>query len=111
MIDILAVLVVFAIYFSWIIWIVDLFSRSTETQTRLSAVNPKMIEPDVACTTRPVINDGFSTTSGDDLNQQSFLRLMAKVEEKNLILLEKERLENELSLLQSQLTDSDSKLR
>jgi hypothetical protein len=109
-------LAVFAIYFALIIWIVDLFSRSTETQTRLSAGNPKMIKPDVVCTnkhalTRPVINDGFSTTSGDDLNQQSFLRLKAKVEEKNLILLENERLANELSLLQSKLTDSSSKLQ
>ncbi|EFX85997.1 hypothetical protein DAPPUDRAFT_98362 [Daphnia pulex] len=64
------------------------------------------------CVTGPVINDGISTTSGEDLNNQSFLRLMAKVNEKNLIVLENERLANELSLLQSQLTtDSNSKLQ
>ncbi|EFX65574.1 hypothetical protein DAPPUDRAFT_117170 [Daphnia pulex] len=94
----------------------DFFSRMTESQTRHSAVNLNNIEPDVACSNqhalpRPVINDGFSTTSGEDLNNQSFLRLMATVEEKNLIVLEKERIANELSLVQTQLTDSHSKLR
>ncbi|EFX68298.1 hypothetical protein DAPPUDRAFT_260344 [Daphnia pulex] len=91
----------------------DFFSRMTESQTRHSAVNLINIEPDFACSNqhalpRPVINDGFSTASGEDLNNQSFLRLM---DETNLIVLEKERLANELSLVQSQLTDSHSKLR
>jgi hypothetical protein len=63
------------------------------------------------CVTGPVISDRISTPSGEDLNNQSFLRLMAKVNEKNLIVLENERLANELSLVQSQLTDSHSKLR
>ncbi|EFX68322.1 hypothetical protein DAPPUDRAFT_114611 [Daphnia pulex] len=94
----------------------DFFSRMTESQTRRSAVNLNKIKPDVACSnqhalTRPVINDGFSTSSGEDLNNQSFLRLMATVEEKNLIALENQRLANELSLAQSQLTDSSSKLQ
>jgi chromosome segregation ATPase len=89
-----------------------IISRLTESPTRHSADNLNMIKPDFACTNqhalpRPVINDGFSTPSGEDLNNQSFLRLM---EENNLIVLEKERLENELSLVQSQLTDSHSKL-
>ncbi|EFX89187.1 hypothetical protein DAPPUDRAFT_232780 [Daphnia pulex] len=88
-------------------------NRMTESQTRHSAVNLNNIEPDVACSNqhalpRPVINDGFSTTSGEDLNNQSFLRLM---DEKNLIELDKERIANELSLVQTQLTDSHSKLR
>jgi hypothetical protein len=63
------------------------------------------------CVTGPVISDGISTTSGEDLNNQSFLRLKAKVDEKNLIDLDTERLANELSLVQSQLTDSHSKVR
>jgi hypothetical protein len=63
------------------------------------------------CVTGPVISDRISTPSGEDLNNQSFLRLMAKVNEKNLIVLENERLANELSLVQSQLTDSLSKVR
>ncbi len=87
-------------------------SRLTESPTRHSADNLNKIKPDVACSNqhaipRPVINDGFPTASGEDLNNQSFLRLMA---ENNLIVLENERLENELSLVQSQLTDSHSKL-
>jgi hypothetical protein len=36
---------------------------------------------------------------------------MAKDADKNLTVLENERLENELSLLQSKLTDSSSKLK
>ena len=96
--------------------IMDFFRRMTESQTRRSAANLNKIKPDVACTNqhalpRPVINDGFSTASGEDLNNQSFLRLKAKVDENNLIVLENERLANELSLVQSQLTDSHSKLR
>ncbi|EFX66492.1 hypothetical protein DAPPUDRAFT_116338 [Daphnia pulex] len=80
--------------------------------TQLSAVNPNKIEPGVLCVSGPVISDGISTTSGDDLNQPRFLRSMAKMtDEINLILLENERLANELSLLQSQLTDSNSKLQ
>jgi chromosome segregation ATPase len=52
------------------------------------------------------------TTSEDNLNQQTILRFMGKViEENNEILLDKERLTNQVSLLQSQLTDSNSKLR
>ncbi len=71
-----------------------------------------MIEPEVQCITGTVIIDGILTTSGDNLNQQWFPRLMAKVmDEKNLILLEKERLVNQLCLLQSQLTDSNYKLQ
>ncbi|EFX65575.1 hypothetical protein DAPPUDRAFT_264514 [Daphnia pulex] len=91
----------------------DFISRLlTESQTRLSAVNLNKIEPDNFCTTKPVIDDGFMTTSEDKLNQQTILRFMAKViEENNQILLEKERLTNQVSLLQSQLTDSNSKLR
>ncbi len=109
MMDILIV-AIFAFLLNLIImWIMDLFSRSTESQTRLSAVNPNKIEPNVNYATTPAINDEFSTTSGEDLNNQSFLRLMA--EEKNLIVLENESLVNELSLVQSQLTDSHSKLR
>jgi hypothetical protein len=96
--------------------IMDFFRRMTESQTRRSAANLNKIKPDAACTNqhalpRPVINDGFSTASGEDLNNQSFLRLKAKVDENNLIVLENERLANELSLVQSQLTDSHSKLR
>ncbi|EFX83082.1 hypothetical protein DAPPUDRAFT_100994 [Daphnia pulex] len=107
---------IFAFLFFWIMWMMDLFSRMTESQTRHSAANLNKIKPDAACTKqhalpRLVINDGFSTPSGEDLNNQSFLRLKAKVDEKNLIVLEKERLANELSLVQSQLTDSHSKLR
>ncbi len=45
------------------------------------------------------------------MNQQSCLPLMAKDDDQNLTALEKERLENELSLLQSKLTDSSSKLQ
>jgi hypothetical protein len=86
-------------------------SRSTESQTRLSAVNLKMIEPDVLCATKLAIDKGLSTPSGDDLNQQSCLPLMAKDDDKNLTVLENERLENELSLHQSKLTDSSSKLQ
>ncbi|EFX66397.1 hypothetical protein DAPPUDRAFT_263172 [Daphnia pulex] len=94
----------------------DFFRRMTESQARRSAVNLNKIKPDVACSNqhalpRPEINDGFSTASGEDLNNQSFLRLKAKVDENNLIVLENERLANELSLVQSQLTDSHSKLR
>ncbi|XP_046458799.1 uncharacterized protein LOC124205414 [Daphnia pulex] len=90
----------------------DSFHRSTETQIQLLAVNPKKIEPEVNCAAKSVINKGFSSTSGNELNQQSFLRLMAKViDEKKLKILDKERLVNELSLLQSQLTDSNSKLQ
>jgi hypothetical protein len=112
MIDILAVTILAFVLNLIIMWIMDFFSRPSEIQTRLSAVNLNNIEPDV-CTKqhvlpRPVINDGFSTASGEDLNNQSFLRLKA---ETNLIVLEKERLSNELSLVQSQLTDSHSKLR
>ena len=96
------------------LWIMEFFSRMTESQTRRSAANLNKIKPDVACTKqhalpRPEINDGFSTANGEDLNNQSFLRL--KEDEKNLIELEKERIANELSLVQSQLADSDSKLR
>ncbi|EFX65570.1 hypothetical protein DAPPUDRAFT_264520 [Daphnia pulex] len=86
----------------------NLLSRSTEKQTRLSAVNLNNIEPDVNFATNPVVDQKFSTASGV-LNNQSFHRLMA--DENNLIVLEKERLANELSLVQSQLTDSHSKLR
>ncbi|XP_046639648.1 paramyosin-like [Daphnia pulicaria] len=94
----------------------DFFRRMTESKTRRSAANLNKIKPDVACSNqhalpRPVINDGLSTASGEDLNNQSFLRLKAKVDENNLIVLENERLANELSLVQSQLTDSHSKLR
>ncbi|XP_046443776.1 synaptonemal complex protein 1-like [Daphnia pulex] len=70
-----------------------------------------MIIPDRYCATKPATNDEFSTPSGDDLNQQSCLPLMAKDDDKNQTVLENERLENELSLLQSQLTDSSSKLK
>ncbi|XP_046649303.1 uncharacterized protein LOC124340741 [Daphnia pulicaria] len=70
-----------------------------------------MIEPDVLCATKLEIDKGLSTPSGDDLNQQSCLPLMAKDDDKNLTVLENERLENELSLLQSKLTDSSSKLQ
>jgi hypothetical protein len=109
MIDILAVTILAFVLNLIIMWIMNLFSRSTEIQTRLSAVNLKKIEPEVNYATNPVIDQEFSTASGEDLNNQSFLRLMA--EEKNLIVLEKERLANELSLVQSQLTDSHSKLQ
>ncbi len=86
--------------------------QSNETRIQLLVVNQKKIEPDVNYVTEPVITDGISTTSGEDLTQQSFLRLMAKViDEKNLILLKTERLTNELSLLKSQLTDINSKLQ
>ncbi|EFX66398.1 hypothetical protein DAPPUDRAFT_332197 [Daphnia pulex] len=115
MMDMLAVTLL-AIQFVLVIWIINLLCRSTEKQTRHSSANLNKIRPDVACTKqhalpRPVINDGFSTASGEDLNNQSCLRLKAKVDENNLIVLEKERLANELSLVQSQLADSDSKLR
>jgi hypothetical protein len=83
----------------------------TETPTQLSAVNLKMIEPDVLCATKLAIDKGVSIPSGDDLNQQSCLPLMAKDDDKNQTVLENERLENESSLLQSQLTDSSSKLQ
>ncbi|XP_046439456.1 centromere-associated protein E-like [Daphnia pulex] len=94
----------------------DFFRRMTESPTRHSSANLNKIKPDVACSNqhalpRPVINDGLSTASGEDLNNQSFLRLKEKVDEKNLIELENQRLANELSLVQSQLTDSHSKLR
>ncbi|XP_046639629.1 centromere-associated protein E-like [Daphnia pulicaria] len=94
--------------------IMDFFRRMTESQTRRSAANLNKIKPDAACTNqhalpRPVINDGFSTASGEDLNNQSFLRL--KEDETNLIELENQRLANELSLVQSQLTDSHSKVK
>jgi chromosome segregation ATPase len=90
----------------------DFISRLTESQTRLSAVNLNKIEPDNFCTTKPIIDDGLITTSEDKLNQLTILRFMAKIiEENNQILLEKERLTNQISLLQSQLTDSNSKLR
>jgi DNA repair exonuclease SbcCD ATPase subunit len=97
----------------------NILCRSTEKQTRHSSANlnkRNKIKPDVACNNqhalpRPVINDEFSTASGEDLNNQSFLQLKAKVDENNLIVLEKERLANELSLVQSQLTDSHSKLQ
>ena len=50
--------------------------RNIEDRDRqLSAVNPKKIEPNVNCATQTVINDGISTTSKEDLTQQSFLRL------------------------------------
>jgi hypothetical protein len=92
-IDMLAVTLL-AIQFVLVIWIINLLCRSTESQTRHSAVNlnkRNKIKPDVACSNqhalpRPVINDGFSTASGEDLNNQSFLRL--KEEETNLIELE-----------------------
>jgi hypothetical protein len=117
--DILVVVTILACLIVLIIWIMNLLCRSTESPTRHSAANlnkRKKIKPDVACTKqhalpRPVINDGFSTASGEDLNNQSFLRLKAKVDETNLIELEKERIANELSLVQSQLTDSHSKVR
>ncbi|EFX66401.1 hypothetical protein DAPPUDRAFT_116390 [Daphnia pulex] len=114
--DILAVTILAFVLNLIIMWIMDFFSRMTESQTRHSAVNLNKIKPDVACTNqhalpRPVINDGFSTASGEDLNNQSFLPLKAKVDEKNLIVLENQRLANELSLVQSQLTDSSSKLQ
>jgi peptidoglycan hydrolase CwlO-like protein len=89
-------------------------TRSTETQTRRSVVTPKMIIPDRYCATKPAINDELSTPIGDDdLNQHNCLHhLMDKVfNEKTQILLEKERLANELSRLQYQLMDSNSKLR
>jgi hypothetical protein len=86
-------------------------SRLTETPTRLSAVKLKMIEPDVNYATKLAFDKGVSTPKGNDLNQQSCLPLMAKDDDKNLTVLENERLENELSLLQSQLTDSSSKLK
>ncbi|EFX68816.1 hypothetical protein DAPPUDRAFT_329741 [Daphnia pulex] len=142
--------------------------RLTVKQTRRSADNLNMIEPDFACTNqhalpRPVINDGFSTASGEDLNNQSFLRLMDETNlinvhdelattknelennkremtditeknlsltdensrlkrkidrdrirssnraiEKNLILLHKERLVNHVNLLQAQLTSNSN---
>ncbi|EFX65569.1 hypothetical protein DAPPUDRAFT_264522 [Daphnia pulex] len=102
--------------FALSILIMNLLSRPTEKQTRHSAVNlnkRNKIKPDVACSNqhalpRPAINDEFSTPNGEDLNNQSFLRLM---DEKNLIVLENQRLANELSLVQSQLTDSHLKLR
>jgi hypothetical protein len=106
MIDIVAV-VMFVFLFAWII--MDSFSRSAEIQTLLSAVNLNKIEPDVNYATKPVIDQEFSTASGEDLNNQSCLRLMA--EEKNVIVLKKERLVNELSLVQSKPTDSHSKLQ
>ncbi|EFX82224.1 hypothetical protein DAPPUDRAFT_101700 [Daphnia pulex] len=117
MIDILAVTIL-AFLFAYVCWdigrdcaFMDLFSRKTDIQTRLSAVNQIKIKPDVFCATKPAIDKGFSTPSGDDLNQQSCLRLMAKDDDQNLTVLENERLKNELSLLQSQLTDSSSKLQ
>jgi hypothetical protein len=88
--------------------IINLLSRSTEKQTRLSAVNLNNIESDVNYATKSVIDQNFSTASGV-LNNQSFHRLMA--DEKNLIVLENQRLANELSLVQSQLTDSHSKVK
>ncbi|XP_046438578.1 myosin heavy chain, striated muscle-like [Daphnia pulex] len=96
--------------------IMDFFRRMTESPTRHSSANLNKIKPDVACSNqhalpRPVINDGFLTASGEDLNNQSFLRLKEKVDENNLIVLENERLANELSLVQSQLTDSHSKVK
>ncbi|EFX66503.1 hypothetical protein DAPPUDRAFT_116339 [Daphnia pulex] len=79
---------------------------------QLSAVNPKKIEPEFLCVSGIVIENGISTTSGDDLNQPRFLRSMAKAtDEINLILLESERLTNALSQLRSQLTDSNCKLQ
>jgi chromosome segregation ATPase len=113
------VVTILAVLFVLIIWIMNILCRSTEKQTRHSSANlnkRNKIKPDVACNNqhalpRPVINDEFSTPSGEDLNNQSFLQLKAKVDENNLILLEKERLANELSLVQSQLTDSHSKLQ
>jgi hypothetical protein len=67
--------------------IMDFFSRMTKSQTRRSAINLNKIKPDVACSNqhalpRPDINDGFSTPSGEDLKNQSFLRLIT---ENNLI--------------------------
>jgi hypothetical protein len=100
-------LVVFLFVLNSILFI-NLLSRSTEKQTRLSAVNLNNIESDVNYATKSVIDQNFSTASGV-LNNQSFHRLMA--DEKNLIVLENQRLANELSLVQSQLTDSHSKLR
>jgi hypothetical protein len=112
--DILAVTILAFALNLIIMWIMDFFSRMTESQTRRSAANLNKIKPNAACSNqhalpRPEINDGFSTPSGEDLNNQSFLRLMA--DEKNPIVLENQRLANELSLVQSQLTDSHSKLR
>jgi chromosome segregation ATPase len=100
-------LVVFLFVLNSILFI-NLLSRSTEKQTRLSAVNLNNIESDVNYATKSVIDQNFSTASGV-LNNQSFHRLMA--DEKNLIVLENQRLANELSLVQSQLTDSHSKVK
>ena len=85
--DMLVVVTILAFLFVLIIWIMNILCRSTEKQTRRSAANLNKIKPDAACTKqhalpRPLINDGFSTASGEDLNNQSFLRLMA---ENNLI--------------------------
>jgi chromosome segregation ATPase len=116
MIDILAVTIL-AFLFAYVCWdigrdgiFMDLFSRKTDIQTRLSAVNQIKTEPDVSCATKLAMDKGVSTPSGDDLNQQIGLPLMAKDDDQNLTVLENERLKNELSLLQSQLTDSSSKL-
>jgi hypothetical protein len=115
--DMLVVTIMAFLFVLISIWIMNLLCRSTEKQTRRSAANlnkRNKIKPDVACTKqhslpRPAINDGFSTASGEDLNNQSFLRL--KEDETNRIVLEKQRLANELNLVQSQLTDSHSKVR
>jgi chromosome segregation ATPase len=116
MINILAVTIL-AFLFAYVCWdigrdgiFMDLFSRKTDIQTRLSAVNQIKTEPDVSCATKLAMDKGVSTPSGDDLNQQIGLPLMAKDDDQNLTVLENERLKNELSLLQSQLTDSSSKL-
>ncbi|XP_046439457.1 intracellular protein transport protein USO1-like [Daphnia pulex] len=117
--DMLVVVTILAFLFVLIIWIMNILCRSTEKQTRHSSANlnkRNKIKPDVACNNqhalpRPEINDEFSTASGEDLNNQSFLQLKAKVDETNLIVLENQRLANELSLVQSQLTDSHSKLQ
>ncbi|XP_046439460.1 myosin heavy chain, striated muscle-like [Daphnia pulex] len=102
-------LVVTLVVFLFVLtWIMNLLIRSTEKQTRLSAVNLNNIESDVNYATKPVIDQNFSTASGV-LNNQSFHRLMA--DEKNLIVLENQRLAKELSLVQSQLTDSHSKVK
>jgi myosin heavy subunit len=107
----MTVVTILAFLFVLIIRIMNLLSRSTEIETRLSAVNPQTIKSDVYYATRRVIDERFSPISGDEMNRQIFLRKMAKDEENNLIVLEKERLTNQVSLLQSQLTDSDSKQR
>jgi hypothetical protein len=107
----MTVVTILAFQFVLIIWIMNLLSRSTEIETRLSAVNPQTIESDVYYAVRRVIDERFSPISGDEMNRHIFLRKMAKDEENNRIVLEKERLTNQVSLLQSQLTDSSSKLR